>query len=1234
MYPASTRVDRWAHTAAIERGQGARNAGAWPYPWRVPAKISHAQNAEDVRVWRAFRAYDQRALRYVDVGANEPRHLSITASLHDLGWRGLLIEADPQLAADLRVHRPDDTVVELAAASGPGELTFHRVPGTGLGTLDAREADEARRRGFDVDQVTVRTESLDVILDSHGMHDVHFMTVDVEGAESVVLQGLSLQRHRPWVLCVEAVYPGTSTPSHADWEPQVLAGDYRYAAFDGVNRWYVAVEHVDLLDAIAVPFNAIDAGEHGWIVDEHARAQERADRAEIRRAWQRELILNDIRGEVPRAEYERQIDELRTALISVEGSRAFRYASKAARVGKGLVFRARRAVDHLPSPVRATLVRKRHLKHVTVNMGHLTDPAYLGHAPADVIDWITPDGLPAGPQGGFELDPLTPERIRQAREWLESGPFDTDALLDRRTDNHGDELGRTMAALRSRLRLADGPASPAWAGGGLVLFDARCLQSPAFGNRGIGRFAKAALEGARAAVGDDRLVLLVDRGLEQLPSDLSGACRQVTGVDERTVPRYGVLVQPSPMTATIDPLVPLLHSDARKIAVVFDFIPLHYPTVYLRHYAARAEYAAGLDALRRYDEFVCISSLARSELLAFLNRPAVGPDAVSAVVAWPRDVLPAGTSTSPAQGTGPIVVMTGDEPRKNTFGALAGIGAATAGSDEPRDVVVLGMAGQETRIHHWSIAAAMRPGEARTVSRLSDVEMHALLADASLVVVASFDEGLSLPVIEALRAGAPVVAADIPAHRELIGTGSFLADPASPASVAKAVRRHAGRAGTQQRQMSTLARHQHENLEDVIGRMAARAPRAGSVDLPAAAVQVSGRDLRVGIGTPWAPQRTGVADFSTTTTIELARLCDVTVYASAGADVEGTTPEDVRITPGRIDDVIARGCADDVFVSVVGNSHFHVPFIEATERIESVVVSHDTRLVELYMALRGRGGVEQVMLRGTGRSALSPLLDEQIDDMRLLENAGFWEVARRARMLVLHTPSAAGRIAAETGVTPRLLPFANQRAPHGSVTEQMRRDARARLGFDDEPLAGTVNIASFGYVDVRTKMTDVVIEAAAWLTQWGHRVSLHLAGAAMPGEVEALTRRAKEAGIANFRITGFLSDAQFRDYLLAVDLGLQLRISPVLGVSGPLSDLAAYGTPAVASSGLCIDVDTPGYVDRLPDDVSSVMVAEALEHRLAHPIPHAEREAMRLDYIDRKSPQRYAQELMDLLLET
>ena len=321
-------------------------------------------------------------------------------------------------------------------------------------------------------------------------------------------------------------------------------------------------------------------------------------------------------------------------------------------------------------------------------------------------------------------------------------PYDTDALLDRRTDNHGDEVGRTLAALRLRIALADRPAGPRWAGGNRVLFDARCLQTAAFGNRGIGRFAKAALVGARDAIGDQRLVLLVDRGLEELPYDLAGDCEQITRVDERLLPTFSVLVQPSPMTATAEPLIPLLHSNARKIAVVFDFIPMHYPTIYLRHVAARAEYAAALDSLRLYDDFVCISHLAGRELGEFLGRQTEGT-----VVAWPRDVLPPGEVTGPANGTGPIVVMTGDEPRKNTFGALAAIGAATAGVDDVRDVVVIGMAGHETRVHHWSIAAAMRPGEARTTGRLSDEEMHALLASASLVVVASFDEGLSLPVI-------------------------------------------------------------------------------------------------------------------------------------------------------------------------------------------------------------------------------------------------------------------------------------------------------------------------------------------------------------------------------------------------------------------------------------------------------------------------------------------------------
>ena len=82
----------------------------------------------------------------------------------------------------------------------------------------------------------------------------------------------------------------------------------------------------------------------------------------------------------------------------------------------------------------------------------------------------------------------------------------------------------------------------------------------------------------------------------------------------------------------------------------------------------------------------------------------------------------------------------------------------------------------------------------------------------------------------------------------------------------------------------------------------------------------------------------------------------MTVYTTADADVAGTVPPDVTVRHKRIDDVISSGHDHEVFVSVVGNSHFHVPFIEVLESVDTVVITHDTRLVELYLALRDRGG--------------------------------------------------------------------------------------------------------------------------------------------------------------------------------------------------------------------------------------------------------------------------------------
>jgi hypothetical protein len=366
---------------------------------------------------------------------------------------------------------------------------------------------------------------------------------------------------------------------------------------------------------------------------------------------------------------------------------------------------------------------------------------------------------------------------------------------------------------------------------------------------------------------------------------------------------------------------------------------------------------------------------------------------------------------------------------------------------------------------------------------------------------------------------------------------------------------------------------------------------------------------------------------------ELAKDVDVTVYTTSDAVVDLSSGVKQASIEDVFDDPESVASAHDVLITVIGNSHFHLPFVQAQEVIDSVAIAHDTRMIEFYLALRGPGGAQQVMLRTADADAprsITPSLDDQVNDMRLLQNAGLWEIARRSASLVLHTPGARERIERETGVTPQVLPFAHYRAFVPDRPSQADRvAARARLGIEYPD--DVIHLAAFGYVDVRTKLTDVVLEAAGWLSLWGHRVALSVVGAASDQQEAELHERAQVLGLADFRVTGFQSEEQFQDWLLAVDLGVQLRVSPLLGVSGPLSDLAAYGTPAVASRGLCVDVEAPEYVYRLPDAISPVTVAEAIEKTLAAPMPAEEVERQRREYLERLAPSLYAQRLRSLL---
>ena len=214
----------------------------------MSAIISNAQNREDVILWRAL--HHVVAGRYVEIGANHPTVDSVSRVFYDHGWSGITVDPVPQFADLQRAERPRDTFVQAAiSTSDVGEITLHVVPDTGLSTTVDAVSDRHADRGIDHVDVVVPTLTLDALLAGNGLEgqDIHFLLIDVEGAEADVLASLDLDLWRPWVLVVEATAPNSTVQTHAEWEPDLLAHGYEFCLFDGLSRYYVAAEKADEL---------------------------------------------------------------------------------------------------------------------------------------------------------------------------------------------------------------------------------------------------------------------------------------------------------------------------------------------------------------------------------------------------------------------------------------------------------------------------------------------------------------------------------------------------------------------------------------------------------------------------------------------------------------------------------------------------------------------------------------------------------------------------------------------------------------------------------------------------------------------------------------------------------------------------------------------------------------------------------------------------------------------------
>ncbi|MGL4222332.1 MAG: FkbM family methyltransferase, partial [Shewanella sp.] len=218
--------------------------------------ISYAQNYEDVILWRALKHIEHGF--YIDVGANDPVVDSVTKYFYDNGWSGINIEPLKTHFEDLVAQRVRDININAAASDSDGFLKIWQSEVRGWATADADIVVKHEANGHKGEWLDVPSYKLKDICNKYDVKTVHFMKIDVEGFEKTVLSGMDFSIYRPWVLVIEATKPNSQEFNHIEWEDIILSSDYIFAYCDGLNRFYVAAEHSELLAALKYPPNVFD----------------------------------------------------------------------------------------------------------------------------------------------------------------------------------------------------------------------------------------------------------------------------------------------------------------------------------------------------------------------------------------------------------------------------------------------------------------------------------------------------------------------------------------------------------------------------------------------------------------------------------------------------------------------------------------------------------------------------------------------------------------------------------------------------------------------------------------------------------------------------------------------------------------------------------------------------------------------------------------------------------------
>ena len=169
---------------------------AW-LDYLLPTKSTYSQDGEDCEIAKILNGLDLTTGIYIDVGANQPSHISNTYRFYKQGLSGILIEPDESNFSLLKRFRDRDISIRALVGSVSKICKFNYTVFSVYNSIHPREESMLFREEY-IPQIT-----LDEVVDCINPKWIYLLNTDTEGNDLEVLRGASQTLKRTLLVCTE-----------------------------------------------------------------------------------------------------------------------------------------------------------------------------------------------------------------------------------------------------------------------------------------------------------------------------------------------------------------------------------------------------------------------------------------------------------------------------------------------------------------------------------------------------------------------------------------------------------------------------------------------------------------------------------------------------------------------------------------------------------------------------------------------------------------------------------------------------------------------------------------------------------------------------------------------------------------------------------------------------------------------------------------------------------------------